>query len=76
MLTRQSHRQRQKRFYVEALRDRRLNKRTGTYDYLVRWGGFAKDEDSWEPMAGLPHDMCIEFDALQRGSKRSRRAVG
>ena len=63
-------------FYVESLLDRRISRRTGLPEYLVHWGGFDEDADSWEPAEGLPHDMMEEFDAAQKAAralKRSRR---
>lgn len=61
-------------FYVEALLDRRVSRRTGTPEYLVRWGGFAEDEDCWEPMDGLPADMVEAFDAEQKAIRAAKRS--
>ena len=61
-------------FYVEEVLDRRLARRTGAYEYLVRWGGFGADDDSWEPADGLPSDMCEEFDATRRSARGAKRA--
>ena len=59
-------------FYIKELLERRVNHLTGGFEYLVRWGGFGDEEDSWEPADGLPEDACREFDKAQRESKRRR----
>ena len=59
-------------YSIEMLVQRRMNCRTGRYEYLVRWQGFPPEEDSWEPAEGLPADTRAEFDATQRSASRSR----
>ena len=56
----------------EKLIDRRMNCGTGRYEYLVQWGGFPPEEDTWEPAEGLPADIRSAFDATMRSSSRSR----
>ena len=60
-------------FFVEALIDRRISRKTGTREYLVRWGGFGPEEDGWEGELGLPLDMRVEYDDAQRVSQRPSR---
>ena len=60
-------------FYVEALLDRRYSYRSSSLEYLIRWGGFGSEDDSWEPAEGLPADMRSEYDASHRGSGRAQR---
>ena len=62
-------------FFVEALVDRRISRKTGTREYLVRWGGFGPEEDSWEVELGLPLDMRVEYDDSQRVSQRPSRGA-
>ena len=41
--------------------------------FLIYFGTkFRDEEDSWEPVEGLPEDTCREFDKTQRESKRRR----
>ena len=59
-------------YVVEKLVNRRMNCGTGRYEYLVRWGGFPPEDDTWEPAEGLPADTRSAFDATLRSSGRSR----
>ena len=63
-------------FWVEARLNSRVSRRNGNIEFLVRWGGFGEEEDSWEPADGLPQDMVEEFDVQRaaRASKRARRS--
>ena len=60
-------------FYVDKLIDRRICV-SGQTEYLVRWGGFGEEHDSWEPPEALPKDMMDEFDAAQKAARRDKRA--
>ena len=60
-------------YVIETLLQRRMNCRTGRYEYLVRWKGFGAEEDTWEAAEGLPRDLRDACDAAQRSSQRAGR---
>ena len=45
-------------YNVEAITDHRRSK--GKLEYLVSWEGYADDESSWEPAAGLTENTALK----------------
>lgn len=53
---------RQKQYYeVEAIRDRRVNKQTGSREYLVKWKDWPEETNTWEP----PCNLSFVIDMIQ-----------
>jgi hypothetical protein len=46
----------EQRFEVERILKRKYNKAKKQWLFLVRWGGFGEEEDTWEPRESL--DAC------------------
>lgn len=63
-------------FTIDRIRRRRF--RNGEYEYLIRWEGFGRDHDSWEPKSAFNGDLSDQFDLRftpsTRRQTRSRRS--
>ena len=60
-------------YEVEAIVGRRGAK--GSLQYRVRWRGFGKDDDTWEPAAGLRQNcggLIEKYERKKRGQPVSR----
>jgi hypothetical protein len=56
-------------FEVSDIVDRRLDRKTQTYEYKVRFQGYAPEEDVWLPSAAF--NQAVEFESQSRyGRKR------
>ena len=61
-----------KRYEIEKLLARQV--KNGRVQYLVRWEGYAPEEDTWEPAEGdgaVPDWLQREFDASSRVAPRN-----
>jgi hypothetical protein len=54
----------------------KMRKRGKKREYLVRWDGYDKKHDSWEPGSGIPPGVIREFDHARKESatKKAERA--
>lgn len=57
---------------VEGFRDRRINKETGTEEYLIKWRGYPESSNSWEPSSNL-HNLDDAEAWWKEESKRRNR---
>jgi hypothetical protein len=63
-------------YEVEALADRR-ERSGGRVEFLVKWGGYGEEENTWEPREKLPGGMVAAFEAVRgAGSSAKRKASG
>jgi hypothetical protein len=46
-------------YEVEAIVQHRLNKKSNTYEYKVRWKGYAPEDDTWEPYRNFQDPRII-----------------
>jgi hypothetical protein len=64
-------------YVVKRIRKRRL--RNGEYEYLVRWEGYGREHDSWEPRSMFNGNIADRYDERlapsTRRQTRSRRFV-
>lgn len=51
----QTRNAKEEEFEVEKILDSRLDKPTGKIEFLVKWRGYAKSANSWEPEDNLGH---------------------
>ena len=62
-------------YEVDHIRDSKMFGRT--LKYLVRWKGYGKGEDTWEPLSNLANSQQVvdEFHSRNPGAPRSINAV-
>uniref|UniRef100_A0A914BWT3 Chromo domain-containing protein n=1 Tax=Acrobeloides nanus TaxID=290746 RepID=A0A914BWT3_9BILA len=58
-------------YIVEKILDKRINKRTGLVEYLLKWKGYSDDANSWEEERSLQCDYLIQSFNAQRERKSS-----
>eukprot|EP00315_Gephyrocapsa_oceanica_P053774 CAMPEP_0185496848 /NCGR_PEP_ID=MMETSP1366-20130426/18561_1 /TAXON_ID=38817 /ORGANISM="Gephyrocapsa oceanica, Strain RCC1303" /LENGTH=272 /DNA_ID=CAMNT_0028105939 /DNA_START=58 /DNA_END=872 /DNA_ORIENTATION=+ len=64
-------------FRVEQVRGRRRG-RSGGIEYLIKWEGYASEENTWEPVENVSDDLIAEWrerDAAQRAADEEKRAA-
>ena len=65
---------------VESILDHRKRKVKGVIrnEYLIRWGGFGAESDSWEPVSAIADGSLVtQYHAAQANSRlRTRQAQG
>lgn len=48
-------------------------KENGEVTYLIKWFGYDKEHDTWEPASGLPTELVDEYESgLAQHSKQSK----
>ena len=57
---------------VEGFRDRRINKETGTEEYLIKWRGYPESSNSWEPSSNLHNLDDAEAWWKEESRRRNR----
>ncbi|XP_066541592.1 chromodomain Y-like protein 2 [Hoplias malabaricus] len=64
-------------YEVERIVDKRKNKK-GKWEYLIRWKGYGKKEDTWEPAHHLLHceEFIDQFNSLQERRSKSAKHSG
>ncbi|XP_037030043.1 chromodomain helicase hrp3-like isoform X2 [Bradysia coprophila] len=55
-------RQRKKYYRVEKVLGRRIRK--GEVEYLIKWKGYRKDHNTWEPSSNLDEKLVEEIDKI------------
>ncbi|KAF7699386.1 hypothetical protein HF521_004128 [Silurus meridionalis] len=60
-------------YEVERIVDKRKNKK-GKWEYLIRWKGYGRKEDTWEPEHHLLHceEFIDQFNNLRLQDRRSK----
>ena len=48
-------------YVVERLEQRRQDKKTEEWEYLVKWAGYHAKSNTWEPESGLPRHVVDQF---------------
>lgn len=65
-------------FVMEKLLDRRLNKRTGKEEFLVRWQNYSPEHDTWEPRAEIERnamDMVRNFSRQDKACDNDQHCI-
>ncbi|EOD41789.1 hypothetical protein EMIHUDRAFT_194308 [Emiliania huxleyi CCMP1516] len=62
-------------FRVEQVRGRRRG-RSGGIEYLIKWEGYASEENTWEPVENVSDDLIAEKEATHASLPPRKRPQG